>query len=260
MDRERYLRRIGFDAPLRVDHATLAALQRAHLLAVPFDALDCHLGLPVSVEPADAYRKVVERGRGGFCFELNGLFGWLLTELGFGVTLLSAQPFTGDGTLAPQFSHLALEVDLERPWLVDVGFGYFAREPLALDDPGEQLQDGRRFVVGPEAAGDDGLVAEELGMSRRWGYRFTLEPRGRADFADQCRIYATEPTSGFVQQAPVGRAFPDGWVTVTRERIIGSRGGVNLERPIAGEYDWRDALAEHFGFVVGDREVTASDV
>ena len=257
MNRDRYLRRIGFDAPVRVDLATLVSLQRAHLLAVPFDALDCHLGRPVSVEPADAYRKVVEQGRGGFCFELNGLFGWLLAEVGFEVTLLSARPFTGDGTLAPPFSHLALAVQLERPWLVDVGFGYFAREPLALDDPGEQVQDGRRFVVGPE---DRDLVAEELGMSRRWGYRFTLEPRARADFADQCRTYATDPTSGFVQQAPVGRAFSDGWVTITRERIIGSRGGVNLERAIAGEDDWREALAEHFGLVVRDGEVTAADV
>jgi len=257
MDCDRYLRRIGFDAPVRVDHATLAALQRAHLLAVPFDALDCHLGRPVSVEPADAYRKVVEQGRGGFCFELNGLFGWLLTELGFDVTLLAARPFTGDGTLAPPFSHLALAVELERPWLVDVGFGYFAREPLALDDAGEQNQDGRRFVVGREA---DALVAEELGMSRRWGYQFTLEPRARAEFADQCRSYATDPTSGFVQQAPVGRAFSDGWITVTRERIIGSRGGVNLERPIAGEDDWREALAEHFGLVVRDGEVNGADV
>ena len=257
MDRDRYLRRIGFDAPLRVDHATLAALQRAHLLTVPFDALDCRLGRPVSVEPTDGYGKVVEQGRGGFCFELNGLFAWLLTELGFDVTLLAARPFTGDGTLAPPFSHLALEVELERPWLVDVGFGYFAREPLALDDPDEQVQDGRRFVVERE---DGDLVAEELGMSRRWGYQFTLEPRARADFADQCRTYATDTTSGFVQQAPVGRAFSDGWVTVTRERIIGSRGGVNLERPIVGEDDWREALADHFGLVVRDGEVTAGDV
>jgi N-hydroxyarylamine O-acetyltransferase len=68
MQVDRYLARIGYDGPRTPDRATLAALQRAHLRTVPFDALDCLLGNPVSLAPEDAYRKVVELGRGGFCF------------------------------------------------------------------------------------------------------------------------------------------------------------------------------------------------
>jgi N-hydroxyarylamine O-acetyltransferase len=69
MDVDRYLERIGYEGPREADERTLAALQRAHLLTVPFDSLDCLLGNRVTVEPEDAYRKVVEARRGGFCFE-----------------------------------------------------------------------------------------------------------------------------------------------------------------------------------------------
>ena len=88
MDVEAYLARIGYDGPRAPSARTLAALQRAHLRAVPFEALDCHLGNPVTVEPADAYRKVVGDRRGGFCFELNGLIAWLQGDLGFDVAPL----------------------------------------------------------------------------------------------------------------------------------------------------------------------------
>ncbi|MGH2429705.1 MAG: arylamine N-acetyltransferase family protein [Candidatus Limnocylindria bacterium] len=241
-----YLRRIGYNGPLRRDAETLAALQRAHLLAVPFDALDCHFGVPVSLDPAAVYAKVVDRKRGGFCYELNGLFAWLLHELGFRVTRLAARPFTREGELAPPFAHLTLMVEIDnRRWLVDVGFGYWSLAPLDLDDSGQQADGDRRFIVQPDGAG---MLAEEVGvLRRRIGYRFTLEPRRLEDFAAQCQAYATAVDSPFVVRGPLSQALPDGWVTVTREELIGSRGGVILDRPIRDEADWRATLREQFG-------------
>jgi N-hydroxyarylamine O-acetyltransferase len=248
VDVTRHLRRIGYDGPLDADHRTLAALQRAHLLAVPFDALDCHLGNPVTVEPADAYRKVVEHGRGGYCFELNGLFAWLLGELGFAVTLLAAQPAIGDDRYALPDAHLTLRVDLEHPSLVDVGFGRFAIAPLRIDSEAVQVCGDGRFRVVPDG---DGLRAEELDTGDDPNaYRFTLTPRSRAFFAERCRDYSTDPQSPFVRSATVQQIFDDGWAGVRRDRHSGRRGGRVLDRPLADEADWRAELERQFGLVV----------
>jgi N-hydroxyarylamine O-acetyltransferase len=251
VDVTRYLRRIGYDGPLdAADHRTLAALQRAHLLAVPFDALDCHLGNPVTVEPADAYRKVVEHGRGGYCFELNGLFAWLLEQLGFAVTLLAAQPAIGDDRYALPDAHLTLRVDLEHPWLVDVGFGRFAMAPLRLDtDDVQRVGDGRYRVVPDGDA--DGLLAEQLDTGDDPNaYRFTLTPRSRAFFAERCRQFSTDPASPFVRSATVQQIFADGWASVRRDKLSGRRGDRALDRRLTGEADWRAELERQFGLVV----------
>jgi N-hydroxyarylamine O-acetyltransferase len=237
---EGYLARIGYTGSTTPNQETLFAIQRAHLLAVPFEALDCYLGVPIRLERDALFDKVVTRRRGGFCYELNGLFGELLLALGFRVTRLAARPFTADG-LAPPFAHLALLVELERRWLTDVGFGYFTLAPLDIDEPSIQMHEGRRFRVADE---DGALVAEELGMKSRWGYRFTLEPHELGDYAEQCRVYSTDPASGFVQHATVSQAYPDGWITVTREQVIGGRGRARLDRPILDDADWRRTLKD----------------
>jgi N-hydroxyarylamine O-acetyltransferase len=248
VDFARYLDRIGYDGPLDAGHETLAGLQRAHLLGIPFDALDCHLGNPVTVVPEDAYRKVVEHRRGGFCFELNGLFAELMTHLGFDVTRHAARPFTEGGELAPPFAHLALVVQLERRWLVDVGFGFdFAIAPLDLDERGEQRREDQRFRIAPDG---DALVAEEVpAPAVRNGYRMELEPVDQGVFAERCRIYSTDPETGFVREGPVMQRFEDGGVRVTRTKVSSSRPG-GVSRPIADEDDWRAELASQFGLVV----------
>jgi len=238
-----YLKRIGYVGSTSPTIETLRALQRAHLLAVPFEALDCFLGVPIRLDREALFDKVVTRLRGGFCYELNGLFAELLMALGFTVSRLAARPFTGEG-LAPPFAHLALLIEHDRRWLADVGFGYFTLEPLDIDERSTQVRNGRRFRVTEE---DGAFVAEELGMRSRWGYRFALEPHGLEDYRDQCRAYSTDPTSGFVRRATVSQAFTDGWVTVTRDQVIGRRGGQRLDRPIRDDADWRRTLRELFG-------------
>src|SRR6185503_6394389 len=89
MDLQAYLDRIGFAGEARPDLATLTALHRAHLLAIPYENLDVQFGTPVTIEPAAAFEKIVTRGRGGWCYEMNGLFGAALDEIGFQVTRLA---------------------------------------------------------------------------------------------------------------------------------------------------------------------------
>jgi N-hydroxyarylamine O-acetyltransferase len=238
-----YLGRIGHSGSTAPTQETLFALQRAHLLAVPFEALDCHFGVPIVLERDVLFDKIVTRRRGGFCYELNGLFFELLSALGFRVSRLAARPFTADG-LAPPFAHLALLVELDQRWLVDVGFGYFSLQPLDLDEGAIQERDGRRFRVAEEGGA---LVAEELGMASRWGYRFTLEPHQLPEYEPQCLAYSTDPESGFVQRATVSQAFADGWITVTRDQVIGGRAGRRLDRPIIDDADWRRTLHDLLG-------------
>jgi N-hydroxyarylamine O-acetyltransferase len=118
-----YLSRLAMDSPTRADLGALVQLQRAHLLHVPFENLDIHGGRPIVLEIPALFDKIVTRGRGGFCYELNGLFAQLLTGLGFTVTLLSAGVAKADGVFGPPFDHLLLRVDLVRSYIVDVGFG-----------------------------------------------------------------------------------------------------------------------------------------
>ena len=123
-----YTQRIHYTGSLQPTLEVLRALHKAHMLAVPFENLDIHLGRPLSLEPETLYHKIVEEKRGGFCYELNGLFAFLLKEMGFTVDLLSAQVKSQNGFGAP-FDHLLLLVHLEEDWLVDVGFGASFLEP-----------------------------------------------------------------------------------------------------------------------------------
>ena len=111
MDIHAYLSRIGYRGTLEPSAATLHALQQAHLLAVPFENLDIHLGRPIVLDQTALFDKIVARRRGGFCYELNGLFAVLLRELGFEVTLLSAGVARASGGFGPEYDHLTLLVD-----------------------------------------------------------------------------------------------------------------------------------------------------
>src|SRR5512132_3659500 len=92
IDHVAYLDRIGYDGPHTPDAETLRRLARAHLLAIPFENLDIvPLGRPIRLEPDALFDKIVRRRRGGFCYEVNGLFALLLRELGYDVTMLTAQ-------------------------------------------------------------------------------------------------------------------------------------------------------------------------
>jgi len=143
---------MAYTGPLDLSPATLNALHLAHLYAVPFENLDIHLRRQLSLDQAALFDKVVTRRRGGFCYELNGLFCALLRELGFRVTMLSAEVARQSGGFSPAFDHLALLVDLDEPWLADVGFGNGFRLPLRLNEPA-QAATGLRNTVSRSSRG-----------------------------------------------------------------------------------------------------------
>ena len=240
-----YLDRIAYTGPTNPTVENLCAIHRAHLFAVPFENLDIGLGRKIVCEERAFLRKIVEQQRGGFCYEMNGAFAALLRDLGFRVTLLSAAVNREDGSPGPEFDHLALRVDLDEPWLADVGFGDSFLEPLRLQAGLEQEQDNGRFRI---VAAGDALRLERFEAAGAWKsqFSFTLQPRRLEDFAPMCHYHQTSPESPFTRKRVCTRATPDGRITLADAKLVLTRNGKKDEQPIQSEEAWRAALKQHF--------------
>ena len=132
-DREKYLQRIKYSGPLEPNLDLLKKLQKTHLLHVPFENLDIHYPSPIELDIARIYAKIVFNNRGGFCYELNGLFYELLFSLGYNAKRISARVFEKNDNYGPEYDHFAIIVQIGNvEYLTDVGFGELLFEPLEL--------------------------------------------------------------------------------------------------------------------------------
>jgi N-hydroxyarylamine O-acetyltransferase len=247
---------IGYSGPLTPDSETLRGLHRAHLLAVPFENLDISYGRKIVLDEDALVRKIVEERRGGFCYELNGAFTALLRELAFRVTLLSARVFRSDGSMSPEFDHLTLRVDLEEPWLVDVGFGDSFVEPLLLKPNFEQEQSDRKFRI---VENGDRLAAQRLELDGTWKpeYSFDLRPRRLDEFVPMCNYHQTSPESPFTHKKLCSLATPDGRITLSERKLIVTRNGIREEAIVESEAEWKAILREQFGVRLPKQESIA---
>jgi N-hydroxyarylamine O-acetyltransferase len=250
LDTTAYLRRIGHDGPVEPSLESLRRLHLAHLHAVPFENLDIHLGRPIVLDEARLVDKVVRQRRGGFCYELNGAFAALLRALGFRVTLLSAGVHGKDGAFGPEFDHLLLRVDLDEPWLADVGFGDSFLEPLRLAES-VQEQHGRAYRIDRDGEHHTLLRLAEAAWEPQ--HRFTLKPRALDDYSAMCRYHQTSPESHFTRKRVTTIATPTGRLTLSGARLIVNENGERRELPLEDEADHARTLREHFGIELGER-------
>jgi N-hydroxyarylamine O-acetyltransferase len=244
-----YLERIGYKGPPTPDSQTLRGLHRAHMLAVPFENLDIGLKREITCDEEAFVRKIVEQRRGGFCYEMNGAFAALLGAVGFKVTLLSARVFRADGSRGPDFDHLTLRVDLDEPWLADVGFGDSFLEPLRLTPELEQEQEGRKFRIVQMGNTLDLQKSEHDGVWKP-EYSFTLRPWQLKDFARMCHYHQTSPESPFTQKKVCSMATREGRVTLSEMRLIVTRHGNKEERLLGTSEEWAQELKAQFGVVL----------
>lgn len=249
MDTTAYLKRIEYEGPLAPTAETLRRLQVAHLLSVPFENLSIHAGEPVVLDDDALFDKIVVRRRGGFCYELNGLFAALLRALGFKVEMLSAAVMSQAGEFGPEFDHMALLVTAGERWLVDVGFGESFIEPLLLDERAEQVQGSRAYRI-DEDGGRLTLMQRDEAGEWKAQYRFSQEPHVYADYAGMCHYHQTSPESHFTRRRVCSRLTPEGRVTVSEMRLITTKDGKRDERELASEEEYVGALHEHFGIVL----------
>ena len=245
MDITAYLERINYPGSRTPSAETLRNLQVAHLLSVPFENLSIHVHEAIVLNDEALFDKIVERRRGGFCYECNGLFAALLRALGFDVSMLSAEVARAGGGFSQPFDHMTLMVKLEETWLVDVGFGDSFLEPLKMDNSTEQIQGPESFRI---VAEDQYLVVQRQ-YEHEWKkeYRFTLQPYKYADFEEMCRYHQTSPQSHFTQKRICSLATSDGRITLSDMRFIVTSDGVREERTLTDQEECDEILLKQFG-------------
>lgn len=244
MDLQAYFDRIGFEGEARPDLQTLRALHRAQLLAIPYENLDVQLGRPVTLEPKDAFAKLVRGRRGGWCYEMNGLLGAALEAVGFRVTRLAGgvhRATMGDGMVG---NHLVLKVDLEEPWIADVGFGDGSLEPFPLKEHAFEAH-GFGFRLERLADGWWRFHNHEFGGAP--SFDFCDEPADPARLAERCGWLQSAPESNFVLNAVVQRFTPQGLLQLRGRTLRAVRPGHKAERLIGSADEYAEVLARDFG-------------
>ena len=201
---------------------------------MPFENLDIHLGRPLRLEIPWLFHKIVTEGRGGFCYELNGLFAAALEQVGFQVTRLGVSLRRQDtGQWTSPLGHLGLRVDLEEPWLVDVGFGDAFRAPLRLCAGIDQSDGWDRYRLARETAGTWLLAVCEPGGEWLARYRFDEVPHPLTDFVPSCEVQQSSPDSLFRKDYLCCQTRADGRVTLTGKKlvVVGPAGRVETDLP-----------------------------
>lgn len=249
MNADAYLERIGYTGPLEPTTDVLMKLHKQHMYSVPFENLSIPLKQPIELSLPSLFEKIVERRRGGFCYELNALFAWLLQEIGFKAELLSGRVFS-DEVVGPEFDHMLLLVDTGTMAIADVGFGDSFVEPVLLDGD-EHLQHGYYYRIMKQG---EAWVLQRRDSETDWNsrYMFTLRRRQLDDFQPMCRYHQTSPDSNFTNKSVCSMATRDGRVTLSNDRFIVTAGRQRREEMIAGIESYRALLNEVFGIDFGD--------
>ena len=242
-----YLHRVGFRGSVRPSEDTLARLLRCHVLSVPFENLDVQFGKPVTMGAEAAFDKIVGRGRGGWCYEQNGLFGWALSEAGFDVTRVAAAVCRDERGADALANHLCLLVrtpdDAESVFLADVGFGGSMIRPIPLEvSQHEQMP----FRISLEKL-DDGYwrFGEESGADTV-SYDFLAEKGDESEMSEKCTRLQTDPESSFVLNLVAQKRLPETHVSL-RGRILTINAASGKEtRVLQSRDDLVDALRNVF--------------
>jgi len=252
VDLDAYFKRIGYDGPRDPTMATLRAIAQKHPDAIPFENLDVLLGRGISLAPSDIDAKLIGAGRGGYCYEQNGLLKRVLQTLGFQVEGLMArvQWMVPEGAPPRPRSHQVLGVSLDgETWLVDVGFGgCVLTAPLRLfSDQDQDSPNGKFRVVDAECGG---VVERQVqaDLSGRWAPLYQVAKGGWADVDyEQANYFTyTHPSSHFTWSMTVGRTTPTARYALKNNRFT--------HRDVTG------AVVEQRDLSVGELEATLRDV
>jgi N-hydroxyarylamine O-acetyltransferase len=244
-----YLAKIGFKGAPRIDLATLRELCRRHILAFTYENMDVQLGRRVTRDPRAAFAKLVVEGRGGWCYEYNGLFAWMLETIGFKVRHLAGAVMREAGGDKMIGNHLVPVVELDRLYISDVAMGHFDPVPLA---EGPIRQGWRRYSL-ERLDGGWWRFRNHPGQLPP-SFDFSLEIEDPAILEGACQWLQTDPGSPFVRHAIIQRSFPDRMETLTGRRysILTAAGEGVTEIGDRAAYE-RIARA-HFGLVIPDLE------
>ena len=230
-----YLSRIGFRGGTAADFRTLAAMMQAQLFSVPFENLDVQAGKTVSLVPEDICEKIIGRRRGGYCYEVNGVFAMALDALGIPYRFVAARPMTYPVRRPKTHMAIVAETDGER-WLCDLGFGsYGIREPLNLEWLDRDVPQGSSLFRLSKTPGGEYLLRTLHGGEWMNLYGFNLASQEWVDFEPANYLNATHPDSIFVRSLMVVLQTPTGKKVLHGDRFRVVTGNRVEERPVSPE-------------------------
>ncbi|HRH40180.1 MAG TPA: arylamine N-acetyltransferase [Pyrinomonadaceae bacterium] len=248
MNVKKYLNRIEIEqTEITKDLETLKLLQKKHLLTVPFENLDIHWQRPIILDPKNFYEKIVDEKRGGFCYELNGLFNELLNEIGFPSKIISAKVMQRDGNFGAEYDHLVILTKIgEEEFLVDVGFGDFIVEPLKFILEVEQIDTNGTFLI---RKFDENYfeVVKKDGENWQSEYIFKELARDLTEFTEMCNFHQTSPESHFTHGKLCSIMNKNGRKTLTDKKFIETINGEKIENEITSDDEFNQILECEFG-------------
>lgn len=255
IDLDAYFARIGFDGPRAPTLATLNAVVHAHVKAIPFENLDVLLGLPIDLAPAALEQKLIHARRGGYCFEQNSLLLYVLGQLGYDVKPLSARVrYQRPRDFTPARTHVFVRVELDEPWLVDVGVGAMSpTSALRLEETGPQPtpHEPRRLLR------ENGLIYHQVQFGEEWHdiCEFTLEEMPLIDREVANWYTSAHPGSHFKNRLLSARALPDGGrlTLLNRELTVRQRDGSAERHLLSSPDELLAVLEEKFGLIFPSR-------
>ncbi|MFL6077886.1 MAG: arylamine N-acetyltransferase family protein [Mycobacteriales bacterium] len=251
LDLAAYLRRVGWEGGTEPTVETLVGLHRAHLAAIPFENVDVLIGRGVAVDLDSVQAKLVERRRGGYCYEHGTLFAAVLERLGYPVERTLARIGGHQPRPMPR-THMNLRVTAgDRVWLADTGFGSGLLEPLAFDVAGPRAQGPWTFeLVRTAAAGPTGTDAWELRelVGGEWATHYGLDRvrQHPADVMLSNHFTSTFPRSPFVNRLVVARKDADALHRLTDRVYAVTRPGRPAEERAVDDAELADLLTGLF--------------
>jgi N-hydroxyarylamine O-acetyltransferase len=248
MELHDYLHRIGYRGPIEPTLDVLRAVHRGHACSIPYENLDVIRRVPVDQDIERIFAKIVRDGRGGWCYEMNGLLGWALREIGFDVTRMCGAVMRAESGDDAFGNHLVLKVNLEKPWLADVGLGDGIIEPIPLEED-TFIHHGRRVRLEQMAPGDWRFHNRENGMPP--AFDFFDRPADESLLASTCTALQTDPASMFRLNLVSQRmALRGGYMLLGRALI--DHTGAQPRRLLETEGELAQTLEQIFGIRVPD--------
>lgn len=248
MNAENYLKRLDYRGSTSPNLINLKAIHKKHLYNIPFENLDIHSNKKIILDTDKLEEKMLSSKRGGYCYELNGMFYALLQEMGYNVKMVSARVNNGKGGWGAEFDHLLIITELDELWMTDVGFGDSFLEPLSvkLNNPQKNAKGWFKITQNEEdeylkmsKSVDDNLYEDE--------FIFTLKERSWDEFEDMNSYHQTSPESHFTRGKICSIATEGGRISLTDQKLILSEGADKKTIEVKDEMDFERKLFEYFG-------------
>lgn len=248
MNKEKYLYRIKCSGKHKPDLNALKKLQKYHLLNIPFENLDIHDKIPIVLDINTLFKKVIERKRGGFCYELNGLFFELLVSLKFNAKRVSARVYDKENGYGKEFDHFAILIVIDNDeYLCDVGFGEFTFEPLKLEIGVVQHDERGDYLIDQYDENYFRVNKIENGMSIPQ-YIFQREKRELKDYQEMCMYHQTNSDSHFTKKRLISIPTETGRITITGNILKIKDSDLITETEIKNEKEFQQLLKNLFKY------------